>query len=83
MRCPRPLTAIDQHAEQETAFQQQLSYANIESISADTKPLRAGERCGSSSGINALQEGVEKEHWCDRLVRDDPGILQRLGQCHE
>jgi hypothetical protein len=36
--------ADSQPAEQETAFQYKLSYANIESISTDTKLLREGER---------------------------------------
>jgi hypothetical protein len=40
---PRPLITIDQHAEQETAFQRKLSYANIESISTDTKHLKGAK----------------------------------------
>ena len=72
--------ADSQHAEQETAFQYKLSYANIESISTDTKLLREGARCSSSSSINALQECLGNAHQCDRLARGDPRIFQR--RCH-
>jgi hypothetical protein len=40
---PSLLITIDQHPEQETAFQRKLSYANIESISTDTKHLKGAK----------------------------------------